>query len=125
MGSIIPGGYDRLRAMNRFDEIFGELMQVQTGSGNLADAILQMNAENLEASGPDDLSYVLVRLAALVAVDAPSLSYETVLELGKDAGLTSEQVAGVLIGIAPVVGGPRVLTAAQRLTQADDDLLSS
>jgi alkylhydroperoxidase/carboxymuconolactone decarboxylase family protein YurZ len=110
--------------MNRFDEIFGELMQIETGSGNLGDALLQMNAENLEASGLDDASYVLVRLAALVAIDAPVISYEAVLELAKDAGVTSEQIAGVLVGVAPVVGGPRVLTAASRLVQADGDLLA-
>lgn len=109
--------------MNRFDEIFGELMQIQTGTGNLGDSLLQMNAENLEASGLDDIAYVLVRLAALVAVDAPALSYEAALEMGKEVGLTSEQVAGVLVSVAPVVGGPRVLAAAARLTQADSDLL--
>lgn len=106
--------------MTRFDNLFGELMEVQTGQGNLGDSIMQMNAENLEASGLDDIAYVLVRLAGLVAVDAPTVSYETLLELGAEVGLTSEQVAGVLVAVAPVVGGPRVLSAAAKLSQADE-----
>ena len=109
--------------MEKFDETLGALNSVQTGHGSLGESILQMNAENLEASGLDDVNYTLVRLAALVAVDAPVGSYELALELGKEVGLTAEQVAGVLVAIAPVVGGPKVLTAAERLNDAGNDLL--
>ncbi len=109
--------------MSRIDDMLGELMQIQTGSGNLGDSILQMNAENLEASGLDDVNYVLVRLAALIAVGAPTGSYEAVLELARDAEVSASQVAGVLIAVAPTAGGPRVLEAAARLSEAGDDLL--
>jgi hypothetical protein len=53
------------------------------------------------------------RLAALVAVDAPTMSY--LLNLGTaDAGVTLEDVQGVLIAVAPIVGTPRVVSAAAR-----------
>lgn len=110
--------------MEKFDEMLGKLNEIQTGHGNLGESLLQMNAENLEASGLDDVNYTLVRLAALIAVGAPVPSYELALELGKEVGITPEQVAGVLVAIAPVVGGPTVLTAAQRLNEAGNDLLT-
>ena len=51
---------------------------------------------------------MLVRLAALIAVDAPPASYLLNLAAASEVGVTEEQVEGVLIGIAPVVGTARV-----------------
>jgi len=110
--------------MDKFDQIVGSLNEIQTGHGSLGESLLQMNAENLEASGLDDINYTLVRLAALVAVDAPVGSYELALELAKEVGVTPEQIAGVLIAVAPVVGGPRTLSGAIRMNEAGNDLLS-
>ena len=61
---------------------------------------------------------MLVRLAALVAVDAPAASYLLNLAAATDAGVTEEQVEGVLIGIAPVVGTPRIVSAAGNIARA-------
>jgi hypothetical protein len=35
-----------------------------------------------------------------------------------DAGLTADQIQNILIGIAPVVGTPRTLAAALKITEA-------
>lgn len=35
-----------------------------------------------------------------------------------EAGVTAEQAAGVLIALAPVVGGPRVTSAAGKVQRA-------
>jgi len=59
-----------------------------------------------------------VRLAALAAVDAPASSYLLNLGAAVDVGLTLEDVQGVLIAIAPIVGSPKVVTAAGTIAAA-------
>ncbi len=61
---------------------------------------------------------MLVRIAALVAVDAPPASYLLNVGAASDAGLTAEDVQGILIGVAPIVGTPRVMAAAGSIMRA-------
>jgi alkylhydroperoxidase/carboxymuconolactone decarboxylase family protein YurZ len=84
----------------------------------LMDVLAEMTASALERSSLDIESLMLVRLAALVAVDAPAASYLLNLVAASEAGVTEEQVEGVLIGIAPVVGTARIVSAAGNITRA-------
>jgi len=71
--------------------------------------------------GPERLdprSYALVKLAALIALDAPPASYLWQVANALDAGATPEDLIGVLIAIAPQVGGPRLVAAAPELMVA-------
>jgi hypothetical protein len=61
---------------------------------------------------------MLVRLAALVAVDAPAASYLVNLGAGAQTALTLEDARSVLIAVAPIVGAPRVVSAAGKITEA-------
>lgn len=82
------------------------------------ETLLQMNEGVPERSGLDDETYMLVRIAALAATGAPPASYLVNLEVAGEVGLTAEQVQGVLIGIAPVIGSARVASAASAIGQA-------
>jgi alkylhydroperoxidase/carboxymuconolactone decarboxylase family protein YurZ len=84
----------------------------------LMDVLADMTASALERSSLDIESLMLVRLAALVAVNAPPASYLLNLAAASEAGVTEEQVQGVLIGIAPVVGTARIVSAAGNITRA-------
>ena len=59
-----------------------------------------------------------MRLAALVAVDAPVASYLMHVGPAMDAGVTIEQVQDILIAVAPIVGSPRTMSAAAKITEA-------
>ena len=61
---------------------------------------------------------MLVRIAALAAVDAPPVSYLMNLEAAADAGVDAEQVRGVLPAIAPIVGTARVASATGSIASA-------
>ena len=61
---------------------------------------------------------VLVRIAALVAVDAPPVSYLLNLEAAGEVGIDAEQVRGVLAAIAPIVGTARVASATGNIVEA-------
>ena len=74
------------------------------------DLLASMTAESVAVSSLDPQSLMLVRIAALAAVDAPPASYLLNLGAAADAGVDAEQVRGVLAAIAPIVG-----TAASRV----------
>ena len=84
----------------------------------LLDTVLAMTSASLERANLVDRELMLVRLAALAAVDAPASSYLLNLGAAVDVGLTLEDVQGVLIAIAPIVGSPKVLTAAGTIAAA-------
>jgi alkylhydroperoxidase/carboxymuconolactone decarboxylase family protein YurZ len=81
------------------------------------DLLTDMTTASIERSELDPKTLMLVRLAALAAVDAPPVSYLTNLAAARDV-VEPEDVQQVLIGIAPVVGTPRVASAAGNIVRA-------
>ena len=84
----------------------------------LLETLLAMTAASVERANLVDRELMLVRLTALAAVDAPASSYLLNLGAAVDVGLTVEDVQGVLIAIAPIVGSPKVLEAAGTIAAA-------
>ena len=71
-----------------------------------------------EKSGLDPRSYAMCKIAALVAMDAPPASYVFQVALALDAGVSPNEILGVLRAVAPQVGGPRVVAAAPEIMVA-------
>jgi alkylhydroperoxidase/carboxymuconolactone decarboxylase family protein YurZ len=82
------------------------------------DTLTAMTAESVARTGLDANSLLAVRIAALVAVDAPVASYVMHVGPAMDAGVTVEQVQDILIAVAPIVGGPRTVSAAAKIAEA-------
>lgn len=82
------------------------------------DLLAVMTAASLEASTLDPTTFMLARIAALVAVDAPTASYVMNLEAAVDAGVDAEQIRGVLAAVAPIVGTPRIVAATGNIVRA-------
>ena len=82
------------------------------------DLLASMTAESVEASGLDPETLMLVRIAALAAVDAPAVSYLLNLGVASEIGIGAEQVRDVLAAIAPIVGTPRVASATGKIADA-------
>ena len=57
---------------------------------------------------------MLVRVAALVVLDAATASYAHVMDLAEAAGVTAEEVVGALVAVIPATGGDRVVSAAPK-----------
>ena len=66
----------------------------------------------------DPKTLALVRLAALVAVGGAVPSFGAQADAAVTAGATAAEIVGVLVGVVPVVGLPRVVAAAPRLAMA-------
>ena len=93
-------------------------MAESTHETPLLDLLKGMTASSLDAANLDEQTLMLVRLAAMVAVDAPPVSYAMNLEAAGGVGVDAEQVRGVLAAIAPIVGTTRVVSATTSIAGA-------
>ena len=82
------------------------------------DTIADMTAASIVHCGLDDDQLILVRLAALAAVDARPVSYLAHFGASVEAGVTLEQAQDVLVAVAPIVGTARVVAAAEHIVEA-------
>ena len=95
-------------------------MATATSDTPVIDLLAEMTSSSLDATSLDDTSLLLVRIAALVAVDAPTASYLLNLGAADRVGLDVESVRGVLTAIAPIVGTARIVSATGRIADALD-----
>ena len=88
------------------------------GDPDMVAAGLEMRSEFRDMSGLDARSYALVKLAAIMALDAPPVYYLWQVANAVAAWATAEDMLGVMIAIAPQIGGPRLTAAAPELMVA-------
>lgn len=93
-------------------------MAGSTSETPVLDLLASMTADSISASGLDPETLMLVRIAALAAVDAPSVSYLLNLGAASEVGVDAEQVRGVLAAIAPIVGTARIASATGKIVDA-------
>jgi alkylhydroperoxidase/carboxymuconolactone decarboxylase family protein YurZ len=86
-----------------------------TAEDDLITSLLEMQIHNRDASGLDPRTYSLVKIAALIALDAPPASYAWQIANALEDGVTPEDIVGVLRAVAPQVGGPRTVAAAAEI----------
>ncbi len=90
------------------------------------DEVLASRAANLAASHQDSKTHALVRLGALVCVDAATPSYLAAVDAARESGATDDEIVGTLVALIPIVGVPRVVAAAPKLGLAlEFDLTSA
>jgi alkylhydroperoxidase/carboxymuconolactone decarboxylase family protein YurZ len=90
-----------------------ELLQTRPN----ADLLAGMTTDAFKASGLDHDTLVLVWLAALVALDAPTDSYLMNLGAATQTAVSVERVHQVLTALAPIIGTARVLSATSRIME--------
>jgi 4-carboxymuconolactone decarboxylase len=93
-------------------------MAESTSETPVLDLLASMTADSVGASSLDPQTLMLVRIAALAAVDAPAVSYLLNLGAASDLDIDPEQVRGVLAAIAPIVGTARVAAATGKIVEA-------
>ena len=93
-------------------------MSAQPSETPVLDLLTSMTASSIEASSLDAEQLMLVRIAALVAVDAPPISYMLNLGAAAEVDVDADQIQGVLAAVAPIVGTARVASAAGNIVSA-------
>jgi alkylhydroperoxidase/carboxymuconolactone decarboxylase family protein YurZ len=81
-------------------------------------SVLGMGHDTIDASGLDQKTHALLRLAASLAVDAAPSSYQSIVERAQATGATVDEIVGCLIAVAPTIGLARVVSAAPELALA-------
>ena len=82
------------------------------------DTLADMTMASVERNSLSPRDFVLARVAALIAMDAPPISWFANAPAIEEGGLTAEDVQGIMIAVAPVVGGPRVMAAGGHIMRA-------
>lgn len=82
------------------------------------DLLAKMTADSIDATTLDGETLMLVRVAALVAVDAPPASYLMNLGVASEIGVDADKVRGVLTAVAPIVGTARVASATGNIVHS-------
>ena len=90
----------------------------ETTETPVLDLLQSMTLDSLQASSLDPERLMLVRIAALVAVDAPPASYLMNLGAAKNLDLDVDDLRGVLAAVAPIVGTARVASATGNIVRA-------
>ena len=93
-------------------DILGALALGDAGVlGEAADLREQLRAN----SSLDAKTFALVKIAALVALDAPPASYLWQVRAAIEAGAEPREILGVLTAVAPQTGMTRVVAAAPEI----------
>ena len=66
-------------------------------------------------SSLDPKTHALARIAALIAMDATSPSYLCAVGAARAAGANDDEIVGCLLAVLPILGEPRVVSAAPKL----------
>ena len=82
------------------------------------ESLLADNRASATVTELDLRSCSLVRLGALIAMDAAPPSYMSAVDCAIRAGVTHDEIVGTLLSALPVVGAARVVSAAPNLALA-------
>ena len=82
------------------------------------DTLADITAASVEHNSLAPRELMLARMAALIAVDAPPASYLANAGAAEDSGVTADDIQGVMIAVAPVVGTARVVSAGGNILKA-------
>ena len=91
---------------------------LSTGDVAALDAAVGLRESFRESTGLDGRTFGLVKIASLIALDAPQASYVWQVANALDEGATPEDILGVLRAVAPQVGLPKVVAAAPQIQLA-------
>ncbi len=82
------------------------------------DTLADITAVSIEHASGSPREFMVARLAALIAMDAPPASYLANAPAIQEAGLTIDDIQSVMIAVAPVVGTTRVMAAGGHILRA-------
>jgi 4-carboxymuconolactone decarboxylase len=102
----MPMGYEqKLRCLAVHDERFLESI-FSTTEGNRSESEL------------DPKIHALVRIGALLGLDAATASFQSDVDAALGAGASLEEIVGTLIAVAPTIGSARTVAQVRELALA-------
>jgi alkylhydroperoxidase/carboxymuconolactone decarboxylase family protein YurZ len=81
-------------------------------------ALREMREELERLSGLDERTIELARLGVLIALAAPDASVVVHVRRALEVGVSADDIWGVVMAVAPLVGVPRIVATAPAITEA-------
>jgi len=97
------------------EEVFRRLT---IGDPQLLARVFELGPLAADGDRLDGRTESLLRIGALIALDAPESAYRTAVEAARMAGVELEDLLAVLLAVAGPVGSARVISAAPRIALA-------
>ena len=91
------------------------LCKIAIADDRYVEEVLSNDRANLTASTLDAKAHALVRLGALIAIDAEAPAYMWTLEAARRAGASDDELVGCLLAALPTLGVARIVSAAPKL----------
>jgi 4-carboxymuconolactone decarboxylase len=91
------------------------LRKLSVRDNDCIERLLAHQEANEAASRLDGKTHALVRVAALIAVDAPPPSYMDAIASARQWDASNDEIVGCLIAVLPAVGVARVVSAAPKV----------
>jgi 4-carboxymuconolactone decarboxylase len=91
------------------------LCKIAIADDRYVEEVLSNDRANLTASALDAKAHALVRLGALIAIDAETPAYMWTLEAARRAGASDDELVGCLLAAMPTLGVARIVSAAPKL----------
>ena len=88
------------------------------GDERFVNSVLGIELDTVDASHLDPRTHTLVRLGAMLALDAGLSSYQADVETALAAGASLDEIVGIVVAVAPIIGLARVVSAAPQLALA-------
>lgn len=100
------------------DEVGRKLLAASLHDEAAIRSLVRANSEALPGVGLDARTETMVQFGALVCLDAPTVSYQMVVERALAVGVEAEDLVTLLGALAPLVGEARTVAAASCLAAA-------
>jgi len=94
------------------------LLGLALGDVDILKEAVNIRETEQQSTGLDPVTFGLVKVAALIALDSPPASYLWQIASVLDCGATPAEILGVLRAVAPQVGGPKIVAAAPEIMVA-------
>jgi alkylhydroperoxidase/carboxymuconolactone decarboxylase family protein YurZ len=94
------------------------LLGLALGDVDILKEAVDIREAEQQSTGLDPVTFGLVKVAALIALDSPPASYLWQIANVLDSGATPAEILGVLRAVAPQVGGPKIVAAAPEIMVA-------
>jgi 4-carboxymuconolactone decarboxylase len=91
------------------------LLSLAIGDTGVLGEAVEIRAQMQADSSLDPKTFALVKIGALVALDAAPASYMWQVQAALDAGASPQEILGVLTAVAAQTGMPRVVAAAPEI----------
>jgi alkylhydroperoxidase/carboxymuconolactone decarboxylase family protein YurZ len=109
------GGSGRAIGTEAVEDYRTTLRRLALREDRYIESLLADDDVNATVSKIAPSSHALVRIGALIAMNATPPSYMSAVAAADEAGVTREELVGTLIAVLPVVGVARVVSAAPNL----------